>query len=76
MDAIKIAAGRAGACMCLKPPEVSQSAATWRVLSPFLPTSPSKIRLFPNTCVVNSSIQVGTLLAYVYSLRSLSLCPS
>ena len=46
MDAIKIAAGRAWVGLCLKPTEVSQSAATWRVLSPFLPTYPLKFVYF------------------------------
>ncbi len=66
MHAIKFAARWRWVCLCLKPPGVSQSAAAWHVLSLYLPAYPSKIRLFPNTCVVNSSIQVGTLLACVY----------
>jgi len=75
MHAIKIEAGWGWVCLYLKPPGVSQSAVPWHVLSLYLPRHPSKIRVFPNTCVVNSSIQVGTLLAYIYfrEFRSMSV---
>ncbi len=76
MEAVKIETGWRWACMCLKTPGVSQSAVPWHVLSLYLPPYPSKIRLFLNTCVVNSSIQVGTLLACVYPVPQNAPCVS